>query len=223
MTEFVIHGIPGSPYVRTALLALEEKGLPWRLAAIPMGGNRAAEYRAIHPFQKIPTLDHGDFRLYETRAILDYLDRIAPEPPLTPADPKRAARMNQLIGITDCYLAARLSGAVTFPRLIAPQFGMPVDEDAIAGAVPGATEVVGEVARLLGDQPFLAGDALSLADLMLAPHLVFVPHFAEGQSILAPHARLRAWIERMDARPSLAATTWDRLRAHVAEQEPVAA
>ena len=50
MTDFVIHGIPGSPYVRTPLLALEEKGLPWRLAAVPMGGNRAPEYRSIHPF-----------------------------------------------------------------------------------------------------------------------------------------------------------------------------
>ncbi len=223
MTEFVIHGIPGSPYVRAPLLALEEKGLPWRLAAIPMGGNRTPDYCAIHPFQKIPTLDHGDFRLYETRAILDYLDRIAPEPPLTPADPKQAARMNQLIGITDSYLAARLSGAVTFPRLIAPEFGMPVDEAAIAAAVPAAADVVEEVARLLGDQPFMAGDALSLADLMLAPHLVFVPHFAEGAAMLAPHANLVAWIARMDARPSMAATSWDRLRAHIAEQQAVAA
>ena len=52
MSDFVIHGIPGSPYVRTALLVLEEKGLSWRLAAVPMGGNRTEAYRAIHPFQK---------------------------------------------------------------------------------------------------------------------------------------------------------------------------
>lgn len=223
MTEqFVLHGIPGSPYVRTPLLALEEKGLPWRLAAIPMGGNRTPEYRAIHPFQKIPTLDHGDFRLYETRAILNYLDRIAPEPALTPADPKKAARMDQLIGITDSYLASRLSGPLTFPRVVAPGFGMPVDEEAVAAAVGPATEVVDEVARLLGDQPFMAGDALSLADLMLAPHLVFLPHFAEGQAILSRHDNLAGWIERMEARPSMAATTWDRLNA-LAGRETIAA
>ena len=109
--------------------------------------------------------------------------------------------MNQLIGITDSYLAERLSGDVTFPRLIAPQFGMPADEAAITAALPGATEVVGEVARLLGDQSFMAGDALSLADLMLAPHLEFVPHFAEGAAMLAPHDNLRAWIDRIFGPP----------------------
>jgi glutathione S-transferase len=211
--SFVLHGIPGSPYVRTPLLALEEKGLPWRLAAISMGANRTPEYRAIHPFQKIPTLDHGDFRLYETRAILNYLDRIAPVPALTPTDPKKAARMDQLIGITDSYLASRLSGPLTFPRMVAPGFGIPVDEEAVAAAIGPATEVVDEVARLLGDQPFLAGDALSLADLMLAPHLVFLPHFTEGQAILSRHDNLAVWIDRMEARPSMAATTWERLNA----------
>ena len=217
MTDFIVHGVPGSPYVRTVLLTLEEKGLDWRLAAIGMGGNRTSEYRAIHPFQKVPTLDHGDFRLYETRAILAYLDRIAPNPPLTPNDPRKAARMDQLIGITDSYLTPRLSGGLTFPRVVAPLFGMPVDEDAVGAAIGPATEVVDEVARLLGDQPFMAGDVLSLADLMLAPHFAFLPQFAEGQAILAPHAHLADWIARMDARPSMAATTWEKLR------EPVAA
>jgi glutathione S-transferase len=211
MTDFVIHGIPGSPYVRTPLLALEEKGLPWRLAAVPMGGNRTPEYRAIHPFNKIPTLDHGDFRLYETRAILNYLDRIAPEPPLTPAAPRAAARMDQLIGITDSYLASRLSGPLSFPRIVAPKFGLPIDDAAIAAAVGPASEVIDEVARLLDDQVFMAGSAISLADLMLAPHLVFLPDFAEGQRLLAPHANLAAWIERMASRPSMAATSWERL------------
>ena len=115
MTDFVIHGIPGSPYVRTPLLVLEEKGLPWRLAAIAMGENRSPDYKArFHPFGKIPTLDHGDFRLYETRAIIDYIDQVAPEPRLTPADPRRRARMNQVIGIVDSYVAARLSAVITF-------------------------------------------------------------------------------------------------------------
>jgi glutathione S-transferase len=207
---FVIHGIPGSPYVRKPLLALEEKGLPWRLVAVPMGGNRAPEYRAIHPFNKIPTLDHGDFRLYETRAILNYLDRIAPEPPLTPTDPRAAARMDQLIGITDSYLAPRVSGPLSFPRIVAPRIGLPVDEAAIAAVAP-AREVIDEVARLLDDQVFMAGSAISLADLMLAPHLVFLTEFAEGQRLLAPHAKLAAWIERMATRPSMAATSWEKL------------
>jgi len=212
MTDFVIHGIPGSPYVRAPLLALEEKGLPWRLEPLPMGGNRTPEYKArLHPFAKIPVLDHGDFRLYETRAILDYIDQVAPEPALTPTDPKLRARMNQVIGIVDSYVAQRVSGAVTFPRLIAPHFGMPVDDAAVVAAIPAAREAVDELARLLGDHDYMAGPALSLADLMLIPHLAFMPDFAEGAAMIAPHANLAAWIERVKARPSMAATDWSLL------------
>ncbi|WP_296611994.1 glutathione S-transferase family protein [Sphingomonas sp.] len=212
MTDFVIHGIPGSPYVRAPLLALEEKGLSWRLDSLPMGGNRAPEYKArLHPFAKIPVLDHGDFRLYETRAILDYIDQIALEPALTPTDPKLRARMNQVIGIVDSYVAPRLSGAVTFPRLIAPHFGIPVDDAAVAAAIPAAREAIDELARLLGDHDHMAGPALSLADLILIPHLAFMPDFAEGAAMIAPHANLAAWIERVKARPSMAATDWSLL------------
>lgn len=212
MTDFVIHGIPGSPYVRAPLLALEEKGLPWRLEPLPMGGNRTPEYKArLHPFAKIPVLDHGDFRLYETRAILDYIDQIAPEAALTPTDPKLRARMNQVIGIVDSYVAPRLSGAVTFPRLVAPHFGIPVDDAAVVAAIPAAQEVVDELARLLGDQDYMAGPALSLADLMLIPHLVFLPDFAEGAAMIAPYANLADWIERVKARPGMAATDWSVL------------
>ena len=226
MIEFVIHGIPGSPYVRAPLLALEEKGLSWRLDPLPMGGNRTPDYKArLHPFAKIPVLDHGDFRLYETRAILDYVDQVAPKPALTPADCRLRARMNQVIGIVDSYVAQRVSGAVTFPRLVAPRFGMPVDDAAVVAAIPAAQEAIDELARLLGDQDYMAGPALSLADLMLIPHLAFMPDFAEGAAMIAPHPNLAAWIERVKARPSMAATEWDMLveRFPVMTAEPVAA
>jgi glutathione S-transferase len=221
MTEFVVHGIAGSPYVRAVLLALEEKGLPWHLDAVPMGAQRDPDYRAIHPFQKIPTLDHADFRLYETAAILGYLDRTTAEPALTPRDSRDVARMDQLISITGCYLAPRVSGGLSFQRMVAPLIGMPVDETAVAEAVAPAGEVLDEVARLLGDTPFLVGGGLTLADLMIAPHLSFLPHFAEGQVLVAERPNLARWIERMEMRPSMAATTWDRLNEMVAARQTV--
>jgi len=223
MTDFILHGIPGSPYVRTVLLALEEKGLPWRLAAVPMGAHRAPEYRAIHPFHKIPTLDHGDFRLYETAAILRYLDRMADAPALVPDDAPGAARMDQLISITNCYVAPRISGPLSFPRLVAPMMGIPVDEDAVAAAIEPAGEVLDEIARLLGDQPFLAGDSITLADVMLAPHIAYLPDFEEGRRVLEPHANIAAWIARIAARPSMAATTWEQVNEIAAQPETVAA
>jgi glutathione S-transferase len=211
MTDIIVHGIPGSPYIRTVLMMLEEKGLPYALRPIGFGENRTDAYRAIHPFQKIPTIDHGDFRLYETSAILNYLDGLTPAPALRPADPKASARMDQVISIVNAYLAERLSKDVSFPLLVAPKFGIPVDAKAVRAAIPAAAATIDELARLLGDHPFMAGAALGQADLMAAPHLCLLTDFAEGRAMLAPHAGLRAWIERMRARPSFSATEWETL------------
>jgi glutathione S-transferase len=211
MSDFTIYGVPGSPYVRAALLGLEEKGCDWRLHAMPFGAFKAPEHLQRHPFGRIPVMDHGDFRLYEVQAILRYLDRIIPEPMLTPRDPRAEARMNQICGITDWYFMPQVSATITFQRIVAPKIGRPVDEAKVREAIPKAEICVAEISRLLGDHPFMAGGELSIADLMLAPHLTMFAETAEGASMLQPHPNIRRWVERMNARPSMIATTWDKL------------
>jgi glutathione S-transferase len=72
MNDFVVYGVPGSPYLRSALLGLHEKGAAYRLAVLgtDLGRARSEEHLKLHPFGRIPILTHGDFRLYETQAIL---------------------------------------------------------------------------------------------------------------------------------------------------------
>lgn len=224
MTEFTLHGIPGSPYVRAVALALEEKGAGWTLAAIAMGAHRAPAYREVHPFHKIPTLDHGDFRLYETHAILRYIDRVCPGPSLVPADPRRAARVDQMISLTNDYVVRQVSAVLSFNRRIAPLLGIQPDEEAVASSIGPARAVIAELERLLGDQPFFAGEALSLGDLMVAPHLSFLPEYQEGRDLLFAHPNLAAWLERIDSRPSMRATSWDALieRTGVDTKRPLA-
>jgi glutathione S-transferase len=211
MSEFVIHGIPGSPYVRAPLLALEEKGADWSLAALGMGQHRAPGHLSRQPFGRVPALEHGDFLLYETQAILRYIDRVLPEPSLTPGGIREEARMNQVMGITDWYVMPNISAGITFARLVAPRFGIPVDENRIAGCMAPAAVCVAELARLLGEGTWMAGESLSLADLILIPHMDFLNQTAEGETLLEPYPALKAWIDRMNDRPSLRATTWDRL------------
>jgi glutathione S-transferase len=213
MSEFIVHGVPGSPYVRAALLGLEEKGADWTLAPMGFADMRGPSHLEKHAFGRIPILDHGDFRLYETQAILRYLDRIIPNPPLTPTEPRAEARMNQLCGITDWYVLPNISSGITFQRLVAPRFGRPADEAKVQASIAPATLCVDEIARLLGDQTYLAGAALSIADLMMIPHLSFLAQTKEGEAMLAPHPKLRTWISRMEARPSMQNTDWDKLAA----------
>src|SRR6185312_12786820 len=103
MSEFVVHSIPGSPFGRAVLAALEEKGAAYRFAAVPPGPLRSPEHLARHPMGRVPVLEHDGFMLYETQAILRYLDRVLPTPLLTPRDPRAAGRMDQVMNINDWY------------------------------------------------------------------------------------------------------------------------
>jgi glutathione S-transferase len=89
--------------------------------------------------------------------------------------------------------------------------GLQPDEEAINAAMPKAKIVFTELARLLGDQRYFAGDEVSLADLLLAPGVEFFTATPEWSVLGAPHANLVAWLGRMQERPSMKATTWERV------------
>src|SRR6202051_1809022 len=212
MSEFIVHSIPGSPFGRTVMAALEEKGVSWRLSPVVPGTMRSPEHLSRHAFGRVPVLKHDDFSLYETQAILRYVDRILPTPPLTPSDSRRAARMDQVMNINDWYLFHGVANVIVFHRVIGPQLmGLKPDEAAIEGAMPKARTVFTELARLLGEQTFFAGETISLADLTVAPAVAFFTGTPEWAELGLPHANLVAWLNRMEARPSMRATTWDRV------------
>jgi glutathione S-transferase len=217
MHSIIVHGIPGSPYVRMPLLACEEKGAPYRIAAMQFGQNKSPEYLAKHPFGRIPVIEHDGFWLYESAAILRYIDQVFDGPCLTPMPPRRQARMNQVMGIVDWYVTPTISAGIGWNRIIAPMLGRPVDEAAVANAVPGAKTCVRALEQLLGSQPFFAGDALSLADLMLIAHLELFPTTPEGAEILRD-SPLLGWIERMRARPSVQSTDTMKLMTALRQQ-----
>ena len=217
MSPIIVHGIPGSPYVRMPLLACEEKGAPWRLAAMDFGSGatKSPEHLARHPFGRIPAIEHGDFKLYEAQAIVRYIDRAFDGPSLTPADPRRAARMDQVMNIIDWYVMPSMSSGVGFNRVVKPRFGMPADEEAVAKALPMARTCVAALEDILGGNAYFAGEAVSLADLCAIAHLDFFAQTPEGADIMAG-SPLLGWVERMNERPSVRNTTWDRLAEVVA-------
>ena len=197
MTEIVIYGVPGSPFVRSVQMCAEEKSAPYRLDALAPGGLRGDDHKSRHPFGRVPVIDHGDFRLYETQAILRYLDAAFPEPWLQPGEPRAIGRMNQIIGINDWYFFPKVAAVIVFNRIVGPVLmGHVPDEKAIADAMPLARTCVTELNRLIGDQRFLAGSELSLADLMLAPQLDFFDATPEGHGMLRATA-LADWLARM--------------------------
>jgi glutathione S-transferase len=212
MSQFIVHSIPGSPFGRSVLATLEEKGASYRLSPVAPGTFKSPEHLARHPFGRVPVLEHDGFRLYETQAILRYLDRVLPNPALTPTDPRRAARMDQVMNNNDWYLFPGVGDVIVFHRVVGPRLmGLEPDEAAIEAAMPKARRVFAELARLLGEQSYFAGETLSLADLHVAPAIDFFTATPEWQELGAPHQNLVAWLTRMEARPGMRATTWERV------------
>ena len=210
MSTIIVHGIPGSPYVRIPLLACEEKGVPYRLAPMGFGDTKSPEHLRRQPFGRIPAIEHGDFKLYEVSAIIRYIDQAFPGPALTPLEPQAQARMNQVMNIVDWYVMPSISVGIGFNRVVRPKFGMAVVEAEVAAALPMARTCVAALEDILGSKPFFAGESLSLADLMAFSHLDFFAESPEGRELLGK-SPLSAWLARMNQRPSAAHTTWERL------------
>jgi glutathione S-transferase len=206
MSAITVYGIPGSPFLRSVEIALKEKGAQYRLQVMTPAEMKTPEHLKLHPFGRIPIFEHDDFRLYETQAIIRYLDEIFIHPPLTPGNPKARARMNQIIGIIEWYFFPKAAAPIAFNRIIGPKLlGLPTDEAAIADAMPMARTSFAEIDRLIDGHEYLTGDHLSIADIMLGAQLDLLTTTPEGRELIGG-TRLEPWLERVRTRPSFVAT-----------------
>ena len=206
MAHPIVYGPAGSTYVWSARLALAEKGVAHQLVPVPFGAHREKEHLARQPFAKVPAFEHDGFALYETQAIMRYVDERFAGAPLQPEDVFEFSRMNQLIGICDAYAWPAIAGGILVNRMLKPRLGEAPDEKAIAAALPQAKLCLAEIDRLAEDNPFLAGEHLSLADLLAFPLLYYFARVPEGEAPFAEHPKLRAWLTRIDGRQSVAVT-----------------
>jgi glutathione S-transferase len=204
----IVYGPALSTYVRSARVALEEKGVAYELKQLNfMGGeHKQSAHLARHPFGYVPAFEHDGFPLYETSAIIRYVDRAFPGPKLQPDDVRQLARMDQIIGIIDSYAYPSIVSKLVIERLVAPMMGRGADEATIAEAMPRVKLSLAELDRLAAGDGFLVGGALSLADIHLAPIFFYMTQTPEAASLLEPHGKLRAWWSAMERRPSMTKT-----------------
>lgn len=209
MASPVLYGPAFSTYVRSARLALEEKGVGYRLEEIDVfaGAHGTPEYLARHPFAKVPAFEHDGFALYETCAITRYVDEGFNGPSLQPGDPQSRARMTQAISTVDAYVYPSILRAIVIQRLVRPLMGETPDEAVIEAALDQAKTCVAVFDRLLDGSAFLAGKTLSLADLHLAPIVYYFAETPEGERLLGEAPNLTRWWAEVRRRPSVEKTT----------------
>ena len=206
MADFVLYGADYSVYTRIPRLVLEEAKADYRLEPVDIFADDGPPpgYLARQPFRKIPLLEHGDFEVYETDAIVDYIVAVTGAP-LVPAEPRRRARMRQIMRIMDNY---------GYPVLMWDLYVVECERKA---AVSAETVSAGErVLRAVEDLtagPLMSGDDLTLADCWAVPTMAYLRCAPTGRALLGAHPRLMEWWSIVSQRPSVAATRFPDERA----------
>ncbi|MBI3678426.1 MAG: glutathione S-transferase family protein [Proteobacteria bacterium] len=205
-TETVtVYGFPVSTYVNIVRLVLSEKGVPFTFVDLePRMGTPS--HLALHPFNRVPILDHDGFVLYETAAIVSYIDETFDGPRLQPDDVRERARMNQWIGSLNSYYYPYMAFHLGHERLVYPNLGIAPDEKVVAVALPKIANGLDVMERALEHgRKYLIAERPTLADFFMLPTMTTLSLTPEGQSMLSQKPRIGAWRAAMEALPSVIA------------------
>ncbi len=207
VSTVTIYSMPGSPFLAAALYVLEERQVPYSLVPWKQADLRTDAHLALHPFGRMPVLDHDGFKLYETQAILRYVADAFPGEPLVPRDVRRRARMDQLMGINDWYFFPKFTSIAVWERVIKPQVtGQPADPAVIERSMPMGRVCIRQLANIMEDGPYLTGETLTLADIHWMPQIYYLSKTPEGDELLGERKTILPWLNRMTARPAMKGT-----------------
>ena len=203
MADVTVYGFPISTFVNIVRLILTHKNVVFDFQDLEsvMG---SPSHLALHPFNRVPILDHAGFRIYETSAIAHYADEAFPGPALQPKDLHQRARMHQWISEVSSYYYPYMSYHLSHERLIYPALGIAPDEKVVAHALPRIMVALDEMERELEHgHGYLIGDQLTLSDFFVLPTMTSLAMTPEGQEMLKTRPRIGAWRARMEAEPAV--------------------
>ncbi|MBW4662126.1 MAG: glutathione S-transferase family protein [Drouetiella hepatica Uher 2000/2452] len=201
MSELILYGFPVSPYVRSARIALIEKGADYHYNEIGLDHLATDEYVRLNPFRKMPVLQQENFVLYETPAILGYIDEAFDGASLQPADPKARAQMRKWIGISSSYLYPVGVMQLFLQRIMFPIMGNEPDETLVEHSANAIAQYLDVIEQELVDT-FLIGNALSLADIITGAMIDYVNMTKEGSALIHARPKTAAWLSHLSQRES---------------------
>lgn len=191
---------PMSTFAQRVHIALTEKGVSWDHEIVDMvaGAHRGPAHLELHPYGKVPVLVDGDLTLYESTAILEYLEELHPEPPLMPEGAADRARVRQFIKAGANYFVDHV-GTLIFPKRFMPKEKW--REDAMAKASKHIAKHYAVLDRALEGKDYLVAERFTLAEVAYAPMMLFAPLYDVEQP-----ANVARWSAKLLARPSVIAT-----------------
>lgn len=199
-----LHYHPRSTYSRRVLIALREKHIPFDPVVVGMEARKHREpaYLALNPYGRVPTLEDDGFILYESTAILNYLEATHPNPALLPAGPRERALVDMHVKLCDLQMS-RPTGVIIFQKRFLPKDRWNLE--AMSTAKAEIEKHLRILNAALEDKTYLVAEQFTLADLCYLPFVDFLPLME-----IEPPPLVAAWAERLLARPSARDTRPDR-------------
>ncbi len=182
-------------------LSLEHKQIPYelKLLSFSAGEHKAPAFLAVNPRGRVPTLSDGDFVLWESTAIIEYLEDRYPERPLLPRDPRDRGRVRRIMMEADLELDAAMD------QMARATFRAPEGKRDPALLERGRTAALAFIARLEADVrgPFVDGAEPGMADYTVYPMLAMIRRtavrFDAGAVAFGP--RVATMLEHVEALP----------------------
>ncbi len=194
----IYYGHPFSSYSWKGQIALYEKGLDFDYRNVdPEFPAHGEQLHALWPMGKFPLLIDGDRTLFETSIIIEYLERVQPEPRLIPADPDGALRVRQMDRVFDLHVMAVVQDIVN-DRIRGPEGHAPMIVDRSRAALD---TIYGWLDAQLAGSEWATPHGFTLADCAAAPSLFYADWVHE---IPPEFEHLRSYRARLLARSSVA-------------------
>lgn len=202
MSMIKLYTFPPSTNSRKVRIALLEKGLEFERVNVDLSKReqKNPEYLKIHPFGQIPALDDEGFVIYDSTVINEYLEDEYPYPPLMPSDSEGRARARLMEDFRDTHFNPYFVHILQETRKPDGER----DEQRIQNAKAEITKGLDRIESELQDREYLAGP-FSLADVAFMSNLELLDRFSipvDGNK----YKKTVAWIDRLKARPSFAAS-----------------
>ena len=193
---------PFSVFPRRVRIALREKSIPCEEVEVdlPGGALKTEAFARLNPFGQVPVLEDGDLVIAESLAILEYLEERHPAPALLPQDAAGRARVRELMLWSGDYLAPAWKVVVTplFSPAVRP------DDASVTQGRDALAHHLDVLEARVGAGEWLVG-TYTLADVCYAPFVTGLEQIGAGD-LLHKRRYVKAWIERLAARPAVRAT-----------------
>lgn len=196
-----LYGFPPSPNTWKVRAVAVQLGLRLDLEFVDLtkGQSHTPDYLALNPTGRTPVLVDGDFKLWESTAIMQYLASQAPNP-LWPNDVRIRADITRWQSWQLQHWSKESCEPLIFERLVKKFLNLGAPDAAVLAK---GTESFNREARVLdahlGKQPYLVGKEPTLAEFSVAAPLFYAK---EAELPLAPYAHIRDWFERVSALPA---------------------